>query len=111
MKKNYEELGIEFQQTQYNLYVVYDKTTSRDISGIMTASNDLVAVGSFVEFLEKEKDKIKPYSEYVLRAVGTFDCFNLKLTDGTPEDILSSKEDVKEYYDGLLNFYDKTHQE
>ena len=111
MKKNYEELGIDFSQTNYSLYIVYDKTTGRDISGIITAANDLVAVGSFVQFLKDQKDKIQPYSEYVLRTVGLFDTLKLQLVDCIFEDILSSKEDVDKYYDGLINYYNKVNAE
>ena len=111
MKESYEKLSLDFVQTMYGLYVVYDKTTGRDVSGVITAANDLVAVGSFVKFLEAQKEKMEPYSEFVLRVVGMFDTISLKITNGEVADILSSKEDVNEYYDGLINYYNKINEE
>lgn len=111
MKAKYEDLDIEFSNVDYNLYIVFDNTTNADVSGIIPGANDLVAIGSFVEFMDSQKDKIKPYSEYILRFIGRYDSMNHKLNNGETIDIISSKENVKEYYDGLINYYNKFHEE
>lgn len=111
MKLDFEKLDVEFSDDFYGLYVVYDNTTKVDISGVITAPNDLVAVGSFVDFVKNQKDKMKPYSEYILRRVGMFKRDVLNICDYEHFDILSSRENYEEYYDSLCNYYNKLHEE
>ena len=90
MKQDFENLYLDFSNTGYSLYVVYDKTTGKDISGIIPAANDLVAVGSFVEFIEKQKDKIQPYSEYVLKLIGHYNVLDISISLQSLMDISST---------------------
>ena len=98
MIKPIEELDKDFDNLHPGLYVVYDATTNIEVSSPFALINDCAAVGGFVEFMHQNAEEKKPFSKYVLRSIGLYDCVEHRIISGEEYDIVSDDEDYEKYF-------------
>lgn len=101
MIKPIETLDKDFDNRHAGLYVVYDSTTNIEVSSPFALINDCAAVGGFVEFMKQNGEKKKPFSKYVLRSIGLYDCVEHRMLSGEEYDIVSDDEDYDNYFNDI----------
>lgn len=107
MKKPVNELDLDFDNVISDLYVVYDTTTNLDVSDVVTARNDALAVEAFKKFLEDSQQRKNKFSHFVIRNIGMYSHKEHRLTCGAEYDILSDDEDIEAYSQEIYDFLNK----
>lgn len=106
MKKPIEELDLDFDNTMSGLYVVYDITSNMDVSDVIMARNDAMAIEAFKKFVSDVKDKNK-YSKFAIRNVGTYSHMSHRIIDSGEYDIINDNEDIEEYSQQIYEYINK----
>lgn len=83
------------------MYIVYDDVSKVELTDVLTAKNDVVAVQAFMSMLEKQKEKFNDYSIIRLVRIGTYDTDTHEICNNHKIEICSSNEDVEDLYKKL----------
>lgn len=98
MKAPLDTLDTDFSQDVFGMYVVVDTTTNIEVSPVMQIRNDCVAVDSFNNLLQEQKEKKAPYSHYLLKRVGAYNCISHAVMEPVDMyEIVDESEDVENY--------------
>ncbi len=106
MKKPINELDLDFDNTCSGLYVVYDITSNVDVSDVVMARNDAMAVEAFKKFVSDMKDKNK-FSKFAIRNIGTYSHMSHRIIDGAEYDIVNDFEDLEGYSQEIYDYINK----
>lgn len=91
---------VLFNETRC-MYVVYDDVSKHELTDIITANNDVVAVKAFMDMMESQKAKFNDYSIIRMVRIGVYDTDTHEICNNHKIEICSSNEDVVQLYKNL----------
>ena len=92
---------VLFDQDVRCMYVIHDEVSKCEMTDVLTASNDVVAVKAFLDMLEKQHEKFNDFSVIRLVRIGAYSTKEHEITNNHAMNICTSEDDVNEFYKQL----------